>query len=195
MKRLGGVKPISFAQVGEAIVNKKRQLTGYIAPSYNEEPYEDFVTSPDAAKRHRTAAPTAAAAFTHLHEVAGKLREQAGAASGHLTAGATVLAANAVAAQQHGREQLASAGTAAAAAAAAARHKLAASTAHAAQAAQAASSHAYGTAQAASSAAQAATSQAYGTAQAAASTAMRMADDEVDALVDPLAQVGAAPVC
>ena len=45
----------AFAQVGEAIVNKKRQLTGYIAPSYHEEPYEDFVTSPDAAKRPRTA--------------------------------------------------------------------------------------------------------------------------------------------
>ena len=97
--------------MGEAIVNKKRQLTGYIAPSYHEEPYEDFVTSPDAAKRPRTAtASTAAAAFTHLHEVAGKLREHAGAASGQLAAGATVLAANAVAAQKHGREHLASAG-------------------------------------------------------------------------------------
>jgi len=97
--------------VGEAIVNKKRQLTGYIAPSYHEEPYEDFVTSPDAAKRPRTATTsTAAAAFTHLHEVAGKLREHAGAASGQLAAGATVLAANAVAAQKHGREHLASAG-------------------------------------------------------------------------------------
>ena len=47
MKRLS-VKPISFAPVVEAVVNKKRQLAGYIAPSYNAQPYEDFVTSPDA---------------------------------------------------------------------------------------------------------------------------------------------------
>ena len=138
------VKPISFAPVVEAMVTKKRQLASYIAPSYNAQPYEDFVTSPDAAKRSRTAEaeaggkrPTAQAAFTHLHEVAGRLRDQAGAASEHFAAAGT-----------------------------AARHRIAISTAQA-----------YGTAQAAAS-----------SAQAAASTAMRIADYEVDALVDPFAQ-------
>ena len=94
--------------VVEAVVNKKRQLAGYIAPSYNAQPYQDFVRSPDAAKRRRTTDAAKAqprltapsATFSTLNEVAGRLREQAGAASEHIAAAGTAAAAAAVAAKQ-----------------------------------------------------------------------------------------------
>ncbi len=90
---------------------KKRQLACYIAPGMNAPAYEDFVTSPDASKRRRTAEAakrpaqgSAVVISSTLHDVAVRVREQvreqAGIASETIAASAAAASAAAATARQ-----------------------------------------------------------------------------------------------